>query len=107
MREEYRRRRDIVIESMNAINGVMCPVPGGAFYAMVKIKGVDTEEFAKWLLTDFSYENETVLVAPGGGFYATPGLGSDEIRIAYVLNTTAMKRAMDVLSAAITRFRSS
>jgi aspartate aminotransferase len=105
VREDYKNRRDVVVNAMNLISDVVCPSPGGAFYAMVKIKGVNTEVFAKWLLTDFSYENETVLVAPGSGFYSTPELGNDEIRIAYVLNVETMKRAMIVLSKAIESFR--
>ncbi|MBL8026411.1 MAG: pyridoxal phosphate-dependent aminotransferase [Fibrobacteres bacterium] len=105
VKEDYKNRRDIVVDTMNGIKDVICPVPGGAFYAMVKIKGVDTEEFAKWLLTDFSFESETVLVAPGAGFYATPGLGRDEIRIAYIMNTAVMKRSMTVLAKAIEQYR--
>jgi len=105
VRAEYRERRDIVINTLSAIEGVVCHKPGGAFYAMVKIKGIDTEDFAKWLLSDFSYEGETLLVAPGAGFYATKGLGQDEIRIAYVLKAPIMKRAMTILVKAIETYR--
>lgn len=107
MRAEYRRRRDIVFERMNAIEGVVCPKPAGAFYAMVTITGVDTEDFCRWLLTDFEQDGETVMVSPGAGFYTTPGLGHDEIRIAYVLGTETLARAMDLLAAAIRRYRAS
>jgi aspartate aminotransferase len=105
VREEYTRRRDIVYERMNQIEGVYCPKPAGAFYAMAKIEGVDTEDFARWLLTDFEQDSETVMVAPGSGFYSTPGLGHEEIRIAYVLETEVLSRAMDLLAIAIRRSR--
>ncbi len=106
VRKEYVERRDIVVKGLSAIPGVVCPSPKGAFYVMAKIKGVDTEEFAKWLLTDFADNNETVMIAPGAGFYATPGLGRDEIRIAYVFKAPVMKRAMEILAQAIQTFRS-
>ncbi|MBN1976279.1 MAG: pyridoxal phosphate-dependent aminotransferase [Anaerolineae bacterium] len=106
MREEYTRRRDIVYERLNQIEGVYCPKPAGAFYAMAKIEGVDTEDFARWLLTDFQHAGQTVMVAPGSGFYTTPGLGHEEIRIAYVLETEVLSRAMDLLTMAIRRYRS-
>lgn len=105
MRAEYRRRRDIVFERLNAVEGVICPKPAGAFYAMAKIEGVDTEDFCRWLLTDFEQDGETVMLAPGAGFYCTPGLGRDEVRIAYVLETETLERAMDLLAVAIRRYR--
>lgn len=105
VRVEYTRRRDIVFERLNRIEGVICPKPAGAFYAMARIEGLDTEDFARWLLTDFEQDGETVMVAPGAGFYGTPGLGRDEIRIAYVLETETLARAMDLLAAAIRRYR--
>ncbi|MBL7063775.1 MAG: pyridoxal phosphate-dependent aminotransferase [Anaerolineae bacterium] len=105
VRVEYTRRRDIVFERLNRIEGVICPKPAGAFYAMARIEGVDTEDFARWLLTDFEQDGETVMVAPGAGFYGTPGLGRDEIRIAYVLETETLARAMDLLATAIRRYR--
>lgn len=105
VRAEYRERRDIVVDSMTRIPDVVCHRPGGAFYCMVKIKGVDSEAFAKWLLSDFQDQGETVLVAPGAGFYATPGLGRDEIRIAYVFKAPIMKRAMEILTRAIEAYR--
>lgn len=104
VRTEYTRRRDIVYERLNQVEGVVCPKPRGAFYAMVKIEGVDAEDFARWLLTDFEQDGETVMVAPGAGFYSTPGLGHDEIRIAYVLETEVLSRAMDLLAMAIRRY---
>ena len=105
VRAEYTRRRDIVFERLNRVEGVICPRPAGAFYAMARIEGVDTEDFARWLLTDFERDGETVMVAPGTGFYGTPGLGRDEIRIAYVLETEVLSRAMGLLAAAIRRYR--
>ncbi len=105
VRVEYTRRRDIVFERLNCIEGVICPKPAGAFYAMARIEGVDTEDFARWLLTDFEQDGETVMVAPGAGFYGTPGLGRDEIRIAYVLETETLSRAMGLLATAIRRYR--
>jgi aspartate aminotransferase len=105
VRVEYTRRRDIVFERMNRVEGVVCPKPAGAFYAMARIEGVDTEDFARWLLTDFEQGGETVMVAPGAGFYGTPGLGRDEIRIAYVLEAESLSRAMDLLATAIRCYR--
>lgn len=105
VRADYIQRRDVVVAALSAVPDVLCPVPGGAFYAMVKIKGVDTDAFAAWLLTDFSHEGETVMVAPGAGFYATPGLGKDEIRLAYVWEADIMRRAMDVLVHGIAEYR--
>jgi aspartate aminotransferase len=105
VREEYTRRRNIVHERLNQMEGVYCPKPAGAFYAMAKIEGVDAEDFARWLLTDFEEAGETVMVSPGAGFYSTPGLGRDEIRIAYVLDTEVLSRAMDLLATAIHCYR--
>jgi len=98
---EYQRRRDVVFNRIQEIEGVVCEKPQGAFYALVKIPVDDVESFAQWLLTDFSMEGFTVMVAPGPGFYATPGLGGREIRIAYVLNCDELEHAMDVLVAGI------
>ena len=106
VRAEYRLRRDIVVDALSKLPEVVCPRPGGAFYCMVKLKGIDTEDFARWLLTDFNLDGETVLIAPGAGFYGTPGLGADEIRIAYVWQADVMRRAMAVLTRAIETYRS-
>ncbi|MCX7022827.1 MAG: pyridoxal phosphate-dependent aminotransferase, partial [bacterium] len=100
-RLEYQRRRDVVFNRIQEIEGVVCEKPQGAFYALVKIPVDDVESFAQWLLTDFSVDGFTVMVAPGPGFYATPGLGGQEIRIAYVLNCEELEHAMDVLVAGI------
>lgn len=103
--EEYQRRRDAVMEGFAKIPGVVCKVPTGAFYVIAKLPIEDAEEFAKWLLTDFSHENESVLVAPAGGFYGTPGMGRNEIRISYVLEVEKLRRAMSTLGEAIKQFQ--
>ena len=105
VKADYKARRDIVVDALSALPDVVCHRPEGAFYVMLKLKGIDTEVFAKWLLTDFSHKGETVLLSPGAGFYATPGLGRDEIRIAYVLECGILKRAMEALIEAIRQFR--
>lgn len=100
-REEYKRRRDLLHDMLNAIPGVFSRKPEGAFYTMARLPVPDAEAFASWLLTDFSKDNCTVMVAPGAGFYATPDLGNDEVRIAYVLNEKDIKHAMEVFKAAL------
>jgi aspartate aminotransferase len=98
---EYIHRRNIVVDGLNKIPGVICPNPGGAFYCVAKFPVDDTEKFCQWLLEEFSYENQTVMMAPAAGFYATKGLGKQEARIAYVLNTQALKNALKVLEEAL------
>jgi len=100
-RQEYRKRRDLIVERLNAMPGVGCPRPGGAFYAIASLPVQDADEFCQWLLDSFQYRNETVMLAPASGFYATPGLGRNEVRLAYVLNTDAINRAMDCLEQAL------
>lgn len=99
--DTYRRRRDVIYEALQRIPGVVAARPEGAFYTIPKLDVEDTEDFAKWLLTDFSYQNETLMVAPAAGFYATPGLGLNEIRIAYVLNEQRLSRSMELLERAL------
>ncbi len=94
---EFARRRDVVYAELQKMSGVICAKPQGAFYVTAKLPVEDAEHFARWLLTDFSLDNETVMLAPAAEFYATPGKGRDEVRIAYVLNTEALKRAMRIL----------
>ncbi len=101
VREEYRKRRDVTYEELMKIPGVVCVRPSGAFYMMAKLPVPDIEDFASWMLSDFSFEAETTMIAPGPGFYATPGLGKSEARIAYVLNTTDLKKAMRILAKGI------
>ncbi len=103
---EYRRRRDVVYESLQSIDGAVCLKPNGAFYTMAKLPIDDAEKFAQFMLTAFNYRNKTVMVAPGSGFYASPDKGKDECRIAYVLNTEDLKDAMDILKRGIEAYRS-
>ena len=98
---EYRKRRDTLVKRLNNIPGVFCPNPGGAFYAMAKLPVDDADIFCQWLLESFAYNNATVMLAPASGFYSTPGLGKNEVRLAYVLNTDAINSAMDCLEKAL------
>jgi len=103
---EYKRRRDIVYQGLMAIDGAVCVKPAGAFYAMAKLPISDSEEFAKFMLAEYSFDKKTVMVAPGPGFYASPGKGSDECRIAYVLNTDSLRDAMKILKLGVEAFNS-
>jgi aspartate aminotransferase len=98
---EYKSRRDLIVKRLNAMEGVFCPNPGGAFYAMAKLPIDDADIFCQWLLESFSYEEQTVMLAPATGFYGTPGLGKQEVRLAYVLNLNDINKAMDCLEAAL------
>ena len=99
--EEYRSRRDLLVARLNAIPGVFCPNPGGAFYAIARLPINDSDQFCQWLLEDFAFEGKTIMLAPATGFYGTPGLGKDEVRLAYVLNKTDINAAMDCLEKAL------
>ncbi|MCA9730087.1 MAG: aminotransferase class I/II-fold pyridoxal phosphate-dependent enzyme, partial [Candidatus Eisenbacteria bacterium] len=94
---EYRDRRDAVLDSLRAIEGVHCETPRGAFYAMIKLPVDDADRFAAWMLSDFDHGGETTFVAPGNGFYATPGAGAQEVRLAYVLGAGHMRKAVEIL----------
>ncbi len=98
---EYLRRRNLLVERLNAMPGVYCPNPGGAFYAIAKLPIDDSDKFCQWLLEDFSHNNATVMLAPATGFYGTPGLGKNEVRLAYVLNLNSLNTAMDCLEKAL------
>ncbi|TYB30376.1 MAG: pyridoxal phosphate-dependent aminotransferase [Candidatus Mcinerneyibacterium aminivorans] len=100
-KNEYRKRRDIVYEELNKIDGIVAHKPSGAFYTVVKLPIDDTEKFAKWLLTDFEENKETVMVAPASGFYASDNRGKNEIRIAYILEEKNMRRSIQLLKKAI------
>ena len=89
------------MDRLNRIPGVFCPNPGGAFYAIARLPVDDTDVFCQWLLESFAHENQTVMLAPAGGFYGTPGLGKKEVRLAYVLNTGDLNKAMDCLEKAL------
>lgn len=99
--KEYVNRRDVVVGALQKMEGVLCPNPQGAFYAAARLPIDDDNRFCQWLLEDFQYENQTVMLAPLSGFYSTPGLGKDEIRIGYVLNVAALKKAMKCLEEAL------
>lgn len=98
---EYIKRRDFMVEALNKMPGVYCPKPKGAFYSTVKLPVDDADKFSQWLLEDFEYGNQTVMLAPASGFYSSPGLGHNQVRIAYVLNTDDLKNAMETLSEAL------
>ncbi len=98
---EYTERRDVMVKLLRQMPGVVAPNPKGAFYLVVKLPVDDADAFARWMLTDFDVNNETVMVAPANGFYSTPGLGQDEVRIAYVLNVHDIKKAMHILAEAL------
>ncbi len=100
-KKEYKLRRDTLVKRLNAIPGVFCPNPGGAFYAMAQLPVRDSDAFCQWLLESFSHNNQTVMLAPATGFYSTPGMGRDEVRLAYVLNAEAINTAMDCLEKAL------
>ncbi|MBN8667372.1 MAG: pyridoxal phosphate-dependent aminotransferase [Chitinophagales bacterium] len=101
---EYQARRDLMIRRLNAIPGVFCPTPGGAFYAIAKLPVDDADDFCQWLLESFSHEGQTVMLAPASGFYGTPGLGKNEVRLAYVLNLESLDKAMDCLEQALVQY---
>lgn len=101
---EYMSRRDLLVSRLNAMPGVFCPKPGGAFYAMAKLPIDDSDKFCQWLLESFSYNDQTVMLAPATGFYGTPGLGKNEVRLAYVLNLESINAAMDCLEKALQQY---
>jgi aspartate aminotransferase len=103
-RAEYLRRRNILVEKLNAIPGVFCPIPGGAFYAIAKLPIDDADKFCQWLLEEFSFEKQTVMLSPATGFYATAGKGRNEVRLAYVLNATDLAKSMDLLKIALEKY---
>ncbi len=105
VREEYMARRDALVEGLRQIPGVVVPKIEGAFYAVVRLPVEDADAFCEWLVKEFSYEGETVLLAPASGFYLTPGQGRDEVRIAYVLEESKLRRAMAILAAAVTAYK--
>ena len=103
--EEYQDRRDVLYEGLCRVPGVFLRKPEGAFYFVARLPVEDSEDFASWLLSDFSFEGATVMVAPAAGFYATPGLGADEVRIAYVLKEADLETSVRILAAALPAYR--
>ena len=103
--KEYDKRRNIVFEELHKIEGIICVIPKGAFYIIAKLPIDDAEDFAKWMLEEFSLDNETVMFAPAEGFYATPGLGKNEIRIAYILNENDLGKAMKIFRAGLEKYK--
>lgn len=104
VRSSYRNRRDALVDGLTAIKGVTCPTPGGAFYAVAKLPIDDADVFCQWMLESFEYEGSTVMMAPNTGFYATPGLGKQEVRMAYVLEREEIEKAVACLGAALSAY---
>ena len=104
--EEYRLRRNLVVSELNKIEGVFCPNPEGAFYVIVRLPIEDSEQFAQWLLTDFSDNSETIMLAPATGFYSSKNLGHNEVRIAYVINRKDLGRSIELLKKALIIYKS-
>jgi len=104
VKKEYQRRRDVLYDGLSKIKGVFLEKPEGAFYAVVKLPVTDANDFCQWLLTKYRYKQSTVMLAPAAGFYASPGLGKDEVRIAYVLNVEDLKRSIEILTHALVEY---
>ena len=101
---EYVQRRNLVVKALNEMDGVLCPNPSGAFYAMAQLPVDDADQFCQWLLEDFSYGGATVMLAPASGFYSDPQLGKHQVRIAYVLNQASLQKAMHCLAVALQQY---
>ncbi|MDB9963690.1 pyridoxal phosphate-dependent aminotransferase [Vicingaceae bacterium] len=99
--KEYVERRDILVDGLNSIDGVFCPKPGGAFYAVAQFPVKDSDKFCQWMLEEFELKGETVMMAPASGFYSTPGKGKNEVRLAYVLEKDKLKKAIRCLKEAL------
>ncbi len=102
--EEYVKRRDILVDGLNAIPGVRCPKPQGAFYCIAELPIDDSDKFCQWMLESFSHNNQTVMMAPATGFYATPGSGKNQVRLAYVLNEHDLKSSVECLKIALEQY---
>ncbi len=103
---EYKGRRDILIEELSKINGVKVAKPMGSFYCVAELPIDDADKFAQWILEDFSLNNQTVMVAPAAGFYSTKGIGTKQVRIAYVLKKEHLIEAVTILKEAIVKYNS-
>lgn len=104
VRAEYKSRRDALVQGLNAIDHVECPTPGGAFYAVAKLPIDDSDSFCQWMLESFEHEGSTVMMAPNSGFYATPGLGKQEVRMAYVLHQEDIRKAVQCIAVALQKY---
>jgi len=104
VKAEYQHRRDVLVEGMNSIDGVLCPLPKGAFYAIAQLPVDNAERFAQWLLSTYQRDNKTVMVAPAEGFYATSGMGLDQVRLAYVLQEDDLRASIDILRHALQEY---
>jgi len=105
VREEYTHRRNVLVDELNAIPGVICPKPKGAFYCVAELPVDDTEKFAQWLLESYTNNNETIMIAPAGGFYSNPELGKKQVRIAYVLKEEDLRRSVAILEGALKQYK--
>ncbi len=105
VRSEYTKRRNLLVNLLNGIPGVICPKPKGAFYCVAELPVDDSDKFAQWLLEKYSHNNETVMVAPAGGFYSDPILGKKQVRIAYVLKEDDLKRSVELLNDALHKYK--
>lgn len=105
VREEYTKRRNLLVDLLNGIPGVICPKPKGAFYCVAELPVDDSDKFAQWLLEHYSHNGETIMVAPAGGFYSNPELGKKQVRIAYVLNEQDLKRSVELLNDALQKYK--
>jgi aspartate aminotransferase len=99
--KEYTHRRDTLVKALNDMDGVYCPNPGGAFYVVAQLPIDNADKFCQWILETFSYNNQTVMMAPATGFYSTKGAGLNEVRMAYVLNSDDLEKAMICLNEAL------
>jgi aspartate aminotransferase len=99
--DEYVSRRDCLVHGLNTIEGVFCPMPKGAFYAMARLPIQDSDHFCQWLLEEFRFKNATVMLAPATGFYSSPGAGKDEVRIGYVLKKEDLEQCVEILREAL------
>ncbi|MGL5316441.1 MAG: aminotransferase class I/II-fold pyridoxal phosphate-dependent enzyme, partial [Peptostreptococcaceae bacterium] len=102
--EEYLRRRDVLYNELIKVDGVICEKPTGAFYIVAKLPVENAEDFVIWMLKEFNKDNETVMATPAEGFYATPGLGRDEIRLAYILNENDLFKAATILKEGLEKY---
>ena len=105
IKDEYSKRRDIVFEELQRIDGVVCVKPEGAFYIVAKLPIENAEHFAQWMLEEYRFNNETTMVAPATGFYATPNVGLNEVRLAYILKEEDLRKAMAILKSGLDAYK--